>query len=66
MGEAPPTPPKEYILCLLPFPEKPEILDPIRKRHPNVVFNYKHVQYIRGVPQNCNIADGTSSSHSQH
>ncbi len=59
MGEAPP-PTKEHILCLLPFPERSDILDPIRKKHPNVEFNYKHVQYIRGVPQNLSVLDGTS------
>ena len=59
MGEAAPSPIKEHILCLLPFPERSEILDPIRKRHPNVEFNYKHIKYIKGIAQDCNISDGT-------
>lgn len=60
MGEAPPPPVKEHILCLLPFPERSDILDPIRKKHPNVVFKYHHVTYLRGVAQNLSLTDGKS------
>jgi len=36
---------KEYILCLLPFPENTEIVNGIKKEHPDVEFDYHNVQY---------------------
>jgi hypothetical protein len=57
MGDASP-PEKEYILCILPFPENSSILDPIRKKHPNVEFDYNFAVHIKGEAQNCNITDG--------
>ncbi|KAM3086881.1 hypothetical protein ACMFMG_001002 [Clarireedia jacksonii] len=45
MGEAPPQ--KEHILCLLPFPEDPKILDRIRKKH-NVEITWKHITFAKG------------------
>ncbi|KAH6678471.1 D-isomer-specific 2-hydroxyacid dehydrogenase-like protein [Halenospora varia] len=44
MGEAPPQE-KEHVLCWLPFPEPTEIIETIQKKHPNVDFTYKQLEY---------------------
>lgn len=52
MGEAPR--PKEHILCLLPFPEDPKILDRLRQKH-NVEFTYKQIFF--GVGKALELAE---------
>lgn len=42
MGEA--TKPREHILCLLPFPEDPKILDRLRQKY-DVEFTYKQMSF---------------------
>ena len=60
MGEAS-APAREHILCLLPFPEDPKIINSIRKKHPNVDIEYHHIAIVRGdalTPKS--LPDGTS------
>ncbi|KAI9650320.1 hypothetical protein NHQ30_000333 [Ciborinia camelliae] len=45
MGEV--SQPKEHILCLLPFPEDPKILDRLRQKY-NVEFTYKQIFFEVG------------------
>ncbi|KAF7877619.1 hypothetical protein EAF04_001291 [Stromatinia cepivora] len=52
MGEA--QKPKEHILCLLPFPEDPKILDRLRQKY-NVEFTYK--QMFFGVGKAFDLAE---------
>ena len=56
-------PEKEHILCLLPFPENREILDGIRKKHPNVKFTYLQTTFAPGKPLDLNtLPDGIPHS----
>lgn len=52
MGEAPR--PREHILCLLPIPEDPKILNRLRRKY-DVEFTYKQVITGAGEPE---IPDG--------
>jgi hypothetical protein len=59
MGDA--TPPREHILCIIPFPEPTEIIKRIQKKHPNVDFSYiKHFSFPKtetdAVPDGNHIA----------
>ena len=47
MGEAP-APPKERILCIMPFPEPTEVMLDILKKHPNVEFRYLLQSFTQG------------------
>lgn len=47
MGDAS-LPPKEHILCLLPFPEDSRISERIKKNHPNIELKYKQITFERG------------------
>jgi len=38
MGDA--SPPRELILAIIPFPEPTELIEKIKKKHPNVDFAY--------------------------
>ncbi|KAH8598877.1 D-isomer-specific 2-hydroxyacid dehydrogenase-like protein [Bisporella sp. PMI_857] len=46
MGDA--TPPKDYVLFILPWPEPTEILDNLRKKHPNAEISWLTIQYVPG------------------
>jgi len=57
MGDA--TPPRQHILCILPFPEPTEIFERIQAKHPNVDFSYRKSSFIGGKFVNHDIPDGT-------
>jgi len=59
MGDA--TPPRQHILCILPFPKPTEIFEKIRAKHPNVDFSYKTSSLVNGKFVNPDIPDGNSS-----
>jgi hypothetical protein len=57
MGDA--TPPKEHILILLPLPISQELLDGIKKKHPNTTIKYHFLDLkavFAGAPPN--VPDG--------
>jgi len=61
MGDASPSR-KEYILCLLPFPEDHKITSGIKEKHPDVEIDYHHVLYVQGQkPDISKVAKGMST-----
>lgn len=61
MGEAS-SPAQERILAILPFPEPTDLIAKIEKKHPNVKFIYRTLNFVPGsrplvqseVDKNCN------------
>lgn len=61
MGDA--APPKEHILILLPLAVSPELIDGIKKKHPNTTIKYHFLDLkviFAGLPHN--VPDGICSS----
>lgn len=56
MGDA--SPPRQHILCVLPFPEPHDIFKKIKAKHPNVDFSYQSLQFTRGKISTPDIPDG--------
>lgn len=56
MGEAPP-PQKEHILCVMAFKEPTEVLESIRRRHPNAHFKIIRQQFLPNVSWATNQVD---------
>jgi hypothetical protein len=60
MGDASP-PAKEHIVILLPLPEPKEILDGLRKKHPNITIKYHFLDLkARTVMDHNSVPDGTA------
>jgi hypothetical protein len=49
MGEIPP-PEKEHLLVIVPYPEPKDIIEGIKKRHPNVSIYYKTLETFSPKP----------------
>lgn len=73
MGEAPPQE-KEHVLCWLPFPEPTEIIETIQKKHPNVDFTYKQLEYkkegknweVKEIPDGQNFTPPSAYTSANH
>jgi hypothetical protein len=52
--------PREKILLIIPFPEPKDLEERIRKKHPNVEFAYKALQFYPKVKTDA-IPDGRCS-----
>lgn len=62
MGEAPPHE-RELILCLLPLKADQNIIESIKKKHPNVDFRYREVTWDKSKPNDTHIPDGRTPAY---